>query len=338
MKALSSTKVDLVVQMLKSGHSGRHISSTLDISIASISKIRLKHCPDIPKSSGGRPTKLSPANIHYATHLIERGKADNAAQVTRTLQNIINQPLSSQTVRRTLKQVGLKAVVKRKRPFLSKRHRKARMDFAVTHLHWTVEDWKRVIWSDETKINRLGSDGRKWVYKRSGESLSDRLVEGTLKFGGGSIMMWGCMFWEGPGYACKIDGRMDGELYRQILDEDLQASLEYYGKDPTDIIFQQDNDPKHKSKKATEWFSDHDYQVLIWPAQSPDMNPIEHLWGHVKRQLSAYENAPNGIHELWERIEKEWNEIKPEVCQNLIESMPRRVRALYKAKGGYTKY
>jgi hypothetical protein len=68
------------------------------------------------------------------------------------------------------------------------------------------------------------------------------------------------------------------------------------------------------------------------------MNPIEHLWNHVKRQLSAYENPPNGVYELWERIEKEWNEIKPEVCQNLIESMPRRIRALYKAKGGYTKY
>jgi hypothetical protein len=95
------------------------------------------------------------------------------------------------------------------------------------------------------------------VYKRVGESLSDRLVEGTQKFGGGSVMIWGCMLWEGPGFVCKIDGRMDRELYTQILDEDLQPSLEYYGKDPANIIFQQDNDPKHKSKKASQWFSNH---------------------------------------------------------------------------------
>jgi len=55
----------------------------------------------------------------------------------------------------------LKAVVKKKRPFLSKKHRKERMDFALAHQYWTVEDWKKVVWSDETKINRLGSDGRK---------------------------------------------------------------------------------------------------------------------------------------------------------------------------------
>jgi len=152
--------------------------------------------------------------------------------------------------------------MKRKRPFLSKKHRKARMDFAIRHLDWTVEDWKRVIWSDETKINYMGSDGRKWTYKRVGEGLSDRLVEGTYKFGGGSVMIWSCMLWEGPGYMCRIEGRMDSDLYREILDDDLQQSLEYYGKTPADIIYQQDNDPKHTSKKASKWFSDHGYHVL----------------------------------------------------------------------------
>ena len=68
--------------------------------------------------------------------------------------------LNPQTVRRGLKEVGMKSVVKTNRPFLSKKHRKERMEFAIAHKDWTVEDWKRVIWSDETKINRFGSDGR----------------------------------------------------------------------------------------------------------------------------------------------------------------------------------
>ena len=81
--------------------------------------------------------------------------------------------------------------------------------------------------------------------ERAGEGLNDRLVEGTLKFGGGSLMMWSCMTWEGVGFANKIDGRMDGDLYLQILKDELQQTLEYYGLNPPDIIFQQDNDPKH---------------------------------------------------------------------------------------------
>ena len=62
-------------------------------------------------------------------------------------------------------------------------HRQAQLEFAERHAEWTLEDWKRVIWSDETKINHLGSDGRKYVWKDRDEGLSDRLVEGTVKFG-----------------------------------------------------------------------------------------------------------------------------------------------------------
>jgi len=133
------------------------------------------------------------------------------------------------------------------------------------------------------------------VWKKAGEGLSDRLVEGTKKFWGGSLMMWGCMMWDGVGYACKIDGRMDADLYIKILEEDLQASLEHYNKNAEDIIFQQDNDPKHTSKKAKAWFNDHEYQVLPWPAQSPDLNPIEHLWHHLKGSQQSTRNHLKGL-------------------------------------------
>src|SRR4030081_2073260 len=97
------------------------------------------------------------------------------------------------------------------------------MDFAVSHKGWTVEDWNSLIWSDETKINCLGSDGWKQVWKKAGEGLPYREVTRTKRFGGGSLMMWGCMMWEGVGFECKIDGGMDGDLYAQILEDDLQV-------------------------------------------------------------------------------------------------------------------
>ena len=156
----------------------------------------------------------------------------------------------------------MKSVVKRKRPLLKPHYRKARVEFTEGHIEWTIDDWKKVIWSDEAKINHLGSDGRKDVWKDVGEGLSDRLVERTVKFGGGNLMLWGCMGWDGVVYATKIDGRMDGELYRAILEDEFLETFNYYGKSVDDIIFQQDNDPKHTSKKAQEWFSNNGVTVF----------------------------------------------------------------------------
>jgi hypothetical protein len=142
---------------------------------------------------------------------------------------------SVRTVCRALKEAGMKAVVKKKRPKLTKRHRRERMDFALAHKEWTVKDWMRIVWSDGTKINCLGSDGRKWVWKRAGEGLSDRVVEEIVKFGGGNLMFWDCMLWEGPDYGAKIDRRMDADLYVSILEDELQQSLQHYGKDTEDV-------------------------------------------------------------------------------------------------------
>ncbi|KAF5314417.1 hypothetical protein D9619_011833 [Psilocybe cf. subviscida] len=221
MRSLTPAQRTRVLELLDQGHSSHAISTTTGISVGSISNIRTKHRSTLSKSAGGRPRKLSPANTQYAIRLITSQKAENATEVAKSLQNITNTSFSVKTIRRALRSSGMKAVAKRKRPKLEPRHRRLRREFAEVHKDWTVDDWKRVIWSDETKINRLGSDGRKWVWKKAGEGLSDRLVQGTVKFGGGSLMIWGCMFWEGPGYATKIDGKMDADLFVSILDDEL---------------------------------------------------------------------------------------------------------------------
>ena len=102
--------------------------------------------------------------------------------------------------------------------------------------------------------------------------------------------------------ACKIDGRMDTDLYLQIMEDELQQILEYFGKTLDDTVFQQDNDPRCTSKRAKKWFAEHGFEVIVWPAQSPDLNPIEHSWFLLKRRLAEYSESTKGITELWERV------------------------------------
>ena len=104
------------------------------------------------------------------------------------------------------------------------------------------------------------------------------------------------MAW-GVGYITKIDCRMDDDLYFQILKDE----LEFYDLNLSNIIFQQDNDLKYTCKKVKEWLGEQEIRTMVWPAQSPDLNPIEHIWLHLKRKLADYEEPSKGIEELWKR-------------------------------------
>ena len=338
MRSISSDTRAHIVSLLAEGQSTRAIAQQTGVSAMTVSRIRRASMSETLTHRGGRPWILSDRDRAWMVRQVTSGTVDTATQLRREMTDMARMNVSDSTVRRALRDSGLKAIVKKKRPRLLVRHIKDRYEFAKRHKDWTVEDWKRVVWSDETKINRLGSDGRNYVWKRAGNRCTDQHVKPTVKFGGGSIMIWGCMTSQGVGYACRIEGTMDAELYRSILRDELTNTMEYYGLDRERMIFQQDRDSKHTSCLATQWFEDHGIRVLEWPAQSPDLNPIEHLWSHLKRRLGTYETEPSGILELWERVEREWNEIPVHVCVDLIESMPRRITALIKARGGHTKY
>jgi hypothetical protein len=131
---------------------------------------------------------------------------------------------------------------------------------------------------------------------------------------------------------------MNATQYCNILDQSLLGTLQDYKTDTSQILYQQDGDPKHTSKLARAWFKDHNIELAAHPAQSPDMNPIEHAWDHVDRQIRARYPRPANIEELWEALQEEWAKLDVEYIRKLYESMPRRVAAVVEAKGGHTKY
>ncbi|ORD98190.1 TCB2 [Hepatospora eriocheir] len=101
-------------------------------------------------------------------------------------------------------------------------------------------------------------------------------------------------------------------------------------------IFQQDNDPKHKAALTNDFFDKNNVEVLNWPSQSPDMNPIENLWHYLKIQV--YKRKPKNLKELEEFVVDEWFKIPQEMCKNLVKSIPKRIEQLYKSKGRSTLY
>ena len=119
-----------------------------------------------------------------------------------------------------------------------------------------------VMWSDEIKINRIGSDGKQWVWKKAGDELIEREVQGTVKFRAKNIMVWDCMGWNGVEELAKVKGKINFDQYVDILDNHLLPSMEESGIVEGGCIFQQDNDPKHTSKKAKKWMEEN-YITLL---------------------------------------------------------------------------
>jgi hypothetical protein len=113
---------------------------------------------------------------------------------------------------------------------------------------------------------------------RNGQELQLFHLETTVKHGGGSLMFWDCMTWKGHGYGCQIcDGTMNKDDYIHILDTTFKNTFEHYGYYPGNFIFQHDNDPKHTAKATKTYLAELGIDVLPWPAQSADLNPIERV-------------------------------------------------------------
>ena len=137
----------------------------------------------------------------------------------------------------------------------------------------------------------------------------------------------------GVGELYFIDGNMKSNMYCEILQQSMIPSFQKLG---SRVVFQHNNDPKHTSKTTIALLKRLRVKVMDWPSMSPDLNPIEHLWGILKRKVEV--RKVSNICQLRDVVMEEWKSILVATCEALVSSMPRRVKALLDNDGGHTEY
>ncbi len=181
--------------------------------------------------------------------------------------------------------------------------RQRRLTWAKEKKNWTVAQWSKVLFSDESKFCiSFGNQGPR-VWRKGGEA--------------------------------HIPSCLLAPVYQYILEHFMLPSADQLFK-YADFIFQQYLAPAHTAKSIKSWLNDHGVGVLDWPAYSPDLNPIKNLWGIVKRKIRN--KRPKNADELKDTVKETWAFIPPQQCHKLITSMPRWIEAVIKAKGAPTKY
>ena len=284
--------------------------------------------------SPGRPKLTSRTTDNRIITLAKKDPFTSSKAISAEIGNVI----SSRTVRRKLQRANLPGRIARSIPLLRKKNLEMLLQFAKNHANWCgpqgEKKWRNILWSDETKVNLFGNDAKRNVRRPKDKVFHEKFCKRTVKHGGGNIMIWGCFSWNGVGPIHRILDTMDRFKYKNILEHKMLP----YADENMPIIwtFQQDNDPKHTSKLVKDWLQDHMVTTLHWPSQSPDLNPIENLWGELKRRIGkqTFQNA----NQLWDFVQKTWYEIPVETCRKLISSMPKRMDKVLKNRGGYTGY
>lgn len=237
------------------------------------------------------------------------------------------------TTRRRIHEFGFRSRVPKKKPFLSAKQKRRRLMWCRERLSWGTQEWNKVLFSDESVFCVSVGPQRNRVWRFTHEAFQANCLKRTVKFST-SIMVWGCFSVHGLGKLCILKGSVNSEAYKAVLDNFMIPASEDLFEG--DFIFQQDSASCHTSKTTMSWLKNNNIQLLPWPVNSPDLNPIENIWGLMKKNNEIL--APKDQNELIKFVKLVWDNISKDQCKKLVQSMPDRLRDVIKAKGDATKF
>jgi transposase len=294
----------------------------------------------------GRPPKLSKRNLDVAEKLMmsETNRRKPIDALRAEFIALAGIEICKRTFVTNLWKLGWFSRIAAHKPLVSETNRKKRVAFAQEMLARFNDDpeiFQKWLFSDEKRFCMFMNDGRIRVLRKRSKAERYRIenLVPSVKLGNEGVMMAACCSHKGIGPIVREVGKVNATLHTQMLGNAVIPELKRLGNgDLSKVYLQEDNAPVHTAKITQSFKAEQQVQSIKWPAQSPDLNPIENLWDECSRRIRQRPDKPKNLDDLEKIVKEEWQRVPIRVCEKLIDSMPKRLQAVIDANGGPTRY
>ncbi|GFT24365.1 transposable element Tcb2 transposase [Trichonephila clavipes] len=267
---------------------------------------------------GGRVRSTTPAEDRYIVLSAKRNRCTTALQVANQFLAASRKQISRKTVARRFRGGGLHA----RRPVvcvpLTRQHRTARLQWCRENHNWTEQDWACVLFSDESRFSLSSDCRRQLIWRESGTAYRPENIQEKDRYPTCSIMVCtGIMINGRTRLHVVANGTMTGQRY---IDEVLLPHVRLFrGAVGDKFVFMDDNATCHRSLAVQDCLDREGIQRLVWPARSPDLNPIENVWDALGRQVAGQNYPPTNKNTLIRALTEEWDKLPQQLLDNVVQ-------------------
>ncbi|GFW15342.1 transposable element Tc1 transposase [Trichonephila clavipes] len=272
------------------------------------------------RHGGGRVISTTPAEDRYIVLSAKRNRRITDQQVANQFLAASGKQISRKTVARRLRGGGLYA----RRPVvcvpLTRQHRTARLQWCREHHNWTEQDWACVLFSDESRFSLSSDCRRQLIWRESGTAYRPENIQEKDRYPTCSIMVWAGIMINGRTRLHVVaNGTMTGQRY---IDEVLLPHVRLFrGAVGDKFVFMDDNATCHRTLAVQDCLDSEGIQRLVWPARSPDLNPIENVWDALGRQVAGRNYPPTNKNTLIRALTEEWDKLLQQLLDNVVQTV-----------------